>query len=115
MSTLQNFKKRLIFRVGIAYLTIIWFILQIIATLTPIYDFPGILIQGFAFMFILGYPLVMLMALIYEKTHSTKGWEAYNETSYVDKAPGKIFYRVIIGLIIITLSIMLVDIFILRQ
>ncbi len=109
----SELKKRAIFKVGFAYLAGSWLIIQIIGTLSPIYDWPGILVRGFAFMLIMGYPFVMLMTLAYEMLHKTKDWQVTEAANQQQAGSGKVFYRVVIGMVILTLSIMLVDIFVL--
>ena len=113
----SSLKKRLIFKIGIGYLALTWLIVQIIATLTPIYDLPGILVQGIAFMLLMSYPFVMLMGWAYEITHKTRGrgWEKIDRESSIHKEPTGRFYIFITGVVVLSLVILLVDIFILRR
>ena len=111
----SELKKRALFKVGCAYLAVSWLVIQIIGTLSPIYDWPGILVRGFAFMLIMGYPLVMLMTLAYEMLHKTRDWQVTEAENQKNAGNGKIFYRVIVAIVILTLTIMLVDIFVLRS
>ncbi len=102
MSFLRNSKHKNVIKIGIAYLAFAWFLVQVIATLTPYFNWPWILVRGFSFMLIGGYPLVMLMAWAYEATHRTKGWEE-------EKFP--VFIGCLVGM---SIFIFLIDIFILR-
>ncbi len=111
--TFTELKKRAIFKVGVAYLAGSWLVIQLIGTLTPIMDWPGILVRGFAFMLIMGYPFVMLMTLAYEVTHTTKDWMVTEAANQENAGSGKIFYGVVIGMVVFAISIMLVDIFVL--
>ena len=111
----SELKKRALFKVGCAYLAGSWLVIQIIGTLSPIYDWPGILVRGFAFMLIMGYPFVMLMTLAYEMLHKTRDWQVTEAENQKNAGSGKIFYRVIVAIVILTLTIMLVDIFVLRS
>lgn len=115
MSFIKNSKHRALYKVGIAYLAIAWFIVQVIATLTPILDLPGILVRGFIFMLIGGYPLIMMMAWVFQLTHQTRGWEAHNEPEKQDAGSGKIFNILIISLVTLSIAILLLDIFVLSR
>jgi len=110
----SELKKRVIFKVGCAYLAGSWLVIQLIGTLSPIYDWPGILVRGFAFMLIMGYPFVMLMTLAYEMLHKTRDWQVTEAQNLKNAGSGNIFYSVIIAIVILTFAIMLVDIFVLR-
>ena len=108
-------KHRTLVRVGIAYLAVAWFIVQVLATLTPIYDLPGILVRGFAFMLVGGYPLVMMLAYVYQLTHRTRGWEAHNLEDDDKKRGGWIFNTLIISLVSLSIAILLLDLYVLRR
>ena len=110
----SELKKRALFKVGCAYLAGSWLIIQVIGTISPIYDLPPILVRGFAFMLIMGYPFVMLMTLAYEMLHKTRDWQVTEAENLKNAGSGNLFYSVIVAIVILTLVIMLVDIFVLR-
>ena len=85
-----------------------------IATLTPILDLPVILASGFAFMLVGGYPLIMLLAWAYQLTHQTRGWEKHNVQDGPERS-GMIFNILIGGIVGLSIAILLLDIFVLRQ
>lgn len=115
MTKFQEFRNRLVFKVAVTYLTITWLIIQVIATLTPIYDMPGIFVRGIAFMLIGGYPIFVGMAWVYELTHKeSRGWDGVNENMARNPAGNKFFYRIIFSIWFVCLSILLVDLFVLR-
>lgn len=108
--TFGELKKRLVFKVAVGYLALTWLIIQVIGTLTPILDLPYILVRGLAFMLIMGYPLIMLMAWAYELTHQAN-WDKRAGAG----GTGNGYYGAVIGIVVLTLTIMLVDIFVLRR
>jgi hypothetical protein len=114
MSFLRNSKHKNVIKIGIAYLAFAWFLVQVIATLTPYFNWPWILVRGFSFMLIGGYPLVMLMAWAYEATHRTKGWEEENRIANEEIGKGWKFPVFIGCLVGMSIFIFLIDIFILR-
>lgn len=114
MSFIKNSKHRNIYKIGIAYLAIAWFLVQMMITLTAFYNLPGILVGGLIFMLIGGYPLIMMLAWAYEATHRTRGWEKDNEIANKELGAGSrfpIFIGVLVGL---SIAVLLLDIFVLR-
>jgi len=114
MSFIKNSKHRNIYKIGIAYLAIAWFLVQVMITLTAFYNLPGILVGGLLFMLIGGYPLIMMLAWAFEATHRTRGWEKDNEIANKELGAGSkfpIFIGILVGL---SIAVLLLDIFVLR-
>jgi multisubunit Na+/H+ antiporter MnhB subunit len=102
----SELRKRLVFKVGLFHLALGWLIVQIVGTLTPVLGFPGILVRGLAFMFIMGYPLVTVLAWIYEVTNSRR--------SVAPVSPGRLYYAVVGSMVLLAVAIMLADIFLIH-
>ena len=72
MSFIDEMKHPNIVRVGAAYLALSWLILQCVFSLTPLMDWPEILAYGILFMLIPGFPIILMLAGLFELTHKKK-------------------------------------------
>lgn len=56
------------FRAGVAYLLVAYVAIQVIATIEPVYGVPTWVVQWVTIAAIAGFPLVVLLASMYEKS-----------------------------------------------
>ena len=114
MTFIRNSRHRNIYKIGIAYFAIALLLVLVMNAATYYYGLPYILVRGLIFMLIGGYPLIMMMAWIYEATHRTKGWEKDNAIANAEIGEGKIFPLFIGSVVVLSIIILLVYLFILR-
>jgi len=65
---IQELRTRHVFTVGAAYAVVAWVVLQVAATVLPIYSAPAWILPTLTTLLILGFPVAMLLAWAYEIT-----------------------------------------------
>jgi hypothetical protein len=68
LSFFEELKHRNVFRVAIAYVVIVWLLLQVGDTLAPALHLPDWINTALAFFLVLGFPLAILFAWAFELT-----------------------------------------------
>lgn len=68
MSFFQELKRRNVFRVAAAYLAFGWLLLKVTESLVPTLHLPGWMNTAVAFFLIIGFPLALFFAWIFEIT-----------------------------------------------
>ena len=116
MTSASEQKSSPVLKVGILYLSLTWLFIQLLWTATPIYDLPEILVRGVAFMLIMAFPIILMLAWVYGLIHGeTKRTQRANQEDTQQANSGKIFKAVIIGLLSVSVIILLADIFVLNE
>ena len=64
----QELKRRKVFRVGAAYAVVTFVLAQVADLVLPTFDAPAWVLQSIIFLFVLGFPLAILLAWAYEVT-----------------------------------------------
>ena len=62
MSFIDELKRRNVFRVGIAYVIVVWLLLQVADVVLPTFRAPDWVMQAFTFLLILSFPLALIFA-----------------------------------------------------
>ena len=65
---LRELKRRKVYTVLVAYVVVAWILLQVAATVLPIYDTPGWVLKAFTTLLFLGFPLALILAWAYDLT-----------------------------------------------
>ena len=65
---IRELRRRKVFTVGAAYVVIAWLVLQVAATVFPIFGAPAWILQVFTVLLALGFPLAVVLAWAYELT-----------------------------------------------
>lgn len=65
---LREMKRRKVYTVAVAYIVVAWVLLQVAATILPIYDTPGWVLKAFTTLLALGFPLALILAWAYDLT-----------------------------------------------
>ncbi|MEL7313100.1 MAG: hypothetical protein AAFN07_16405, partial [Pseudomonadota bacterium] len=68
MSFISELKRRQVYRAGIAYLVGAWLLLQIVDVLGDNLDLPSWLFRGLLAAIVIGFPLVLILSWIFERT-----------------------------------------------
>ena len=64
----KQLRQRKVFTVGAAYIVIAWLLLQVAATVLPIFDTPAWVLKAVTVLLALGFPVAVLLAWAYELT-----------------------------------------------
>ncbi|MEX0962504.1 MAG: hypothetical protein WDZ52_00480 [Pseudohongiellaceae bacterium] len=110
MSFIEEFKRRNIFKVSVAYAIVAWLLIQVADTLLPAFEAPDWVLRVFALVVILGFPLAILLAWAFELTPA-----GIKATSHV--APGEsiapqtglMLNFAILGLVVLAVGFLLLD------
>ncbi|MDX1381436.1 MAG: hypothetical protein R3233_09965, partial [Xanthomonadales bacterium] len=65
---IRELRRRKVFTVGAAYVVIAWLVLQVAATVFPIYEAPPWVLKVFTALLALGFPLAVVLAWAYDLT-----------------------------------------------
>ena len=68
MSLLAELKRRKVFKVGAAYLVVAWLAVQAVSIGFPAFDAPPWALRAFILVALLGFPLALVMAWIFDVT-----------------------------------------------
>lgn len=67
-SVWAELKRRNIVRIAVAYAVVAWLLIEVAATILPIFEAPQWLLQAFTLFAILGFPVALVLARAYELT-----------------------------------------------
>lgn len=115
MSIVQELKRRNVFRVGVAYLTGAWLLVEVVETLFPIYGLPSASVRLVVTLLAIGFPLALVFSWLYELT--PEGLRLESEIEHSASAPSrstKGLDRLIILLLSLALGYFAFDKFILE-
>lgn len=70
LSLWAELQRRNVFRVGVAYTVVTWILIQVADVILSTFDAPGWVMQTFVSLLILGFPIAVVLAWVYELTPS---------------------------------------------
>ncbi|TNE57914.1 MAG: hypothetical protein EP340_07010 [Alphaproteobacteria bacterium] len=109
----EEFKRRNIFRVGIAYLVMAWLVLQVGAIVAPALSLPEWTLSFIIFILVTGLPIALIFAWAFEMTpQGLKRTQEVDLTESVTAETGKKLNRIIIGILCLAVVALLVDRFV---
>lgn len=102
MSLFNELKRRNVFRVGSAYIVIAWLVMQVADVVLNNLDLPGWVFQLILVSIVIGFPVTLVLAWVYELTPDglKKETELSDSASTVPKTAHRLNY-VIIGVLIL--------------
>jgi TolB-like protein/Tfp pilus assembly protein PilF len=116
MSFFGELKRRNVVKVGAAYLIAAWLLIQVAATVLPTFDAPRWAVQTLTFVVILGYPVVLVLAWVYELTpEGIKRTADVPTAQSITPATGQKLNYVIIGALALLLAFVVVDSYVLDE
>jgi hypothetical protein len=103
MSLFAELKRRNVFRVGIAYAVVAWLVMQIGEVMAPALYLPDWVLSTLAFFLILGFPVVLVMAWVFELTPEgiKREKEVGREGSITHTTGRKLDYFIIAMLVVV--------------
>ena len=113
MQLFQELKRRNVIRVGIAYLAVAWFILQVAETLLPVYGFTDAAIRNLVAVLSIGLLAALALSWTFEWTPEGLFKESDSDSSTPARSSNKTLDRIIILALVIAVSYFAVDKFVL--
>lgn len=116
MAFLEELKRRNIFKVGVAYLTLGWIIVQVTAVVVPALNLPASINTIVIYIGIIGFPLALFLAWAFELTpNGIKKTTSIPASNSVSSNTGRKIDFIIIGLLSVAIVFLLVDKFLLNE
>lgn len=116
MSFFAELKRRNVIRVGIAYVVICWALAQVAEFAVDNFDAPVWALRVFVVFLMLGLPLVLFLAWIYELTpDGVKREKDIDRSQSITKQTGRKLDFVIIGVLVVAVGLLLFDRFYVRE
>ena len=116
MSFFAELKRRNVFKVGVAYAIVAWLLIQIVATVFPILALPEWTIRFITIVVIIGFPLALILAWIYELTpEGIKVTTSEGPDQYHTQTTGQRLNYFIIGVLVMVVTFLLVKDYVLKE
>ncbi len=116
MTLFAELKRRNVFKVGAAYLALGWVVVQITATLTPALHLPESALRLVTWIGVIGFPIVLVFAWIYELTpEGLKRESEIERRESITHITGRKLDFIIIGLLVAAIAITALDRFVPRS
>jgi TolB-like protein/Tfp pilus assembly protein PilF len=116
MSFFGELRRRNVVKVGAAYLIVAWLLIQVAATVLPTFDAPRWAVQTLMFVVILGFPVALVLAWVYELTpEGIKRTADVPAAQSITPATGQTLNYVIIGALALLLAFVVVDSYVLDE
>jgi TolB-like protein/Flp pilus assembly protein TadD len=105
VSLLQELKRRNVFRVGIAYLVGAWVLAQVAELLLSNFEAPAVVMKSILVVLIIGFPVAMFLAWVYELTpEGIKPEAKVDRRQSITSQTGRKLDRVIIAFLVVALG-----------
>ena len=109
-SVWAELKRRNVVKVGVAYAIVGWLLVEIAATILPIFEAPVWTVQVFTLFLILGFPVALILSWAYELTPTgVERTKSVPLSESISKITGRKLDFVIIGLLVLTVGFMFYD------
>ena len=113
-SLFEELKRRKVFRVAAAYAIVAWILVEVAATVLPIFEAPDWTVQVFTVFVILGFPVALILSWAYDLT--LRGVERTKDLPPVEgvtQATGHTLEFAIIGALVVVLGFVVLDAYVL--
>lgn len=116
MSLLAELKRRNVYRVGAAYAIVAWVLVQVSSVFVPALNLPSSVVSFLAFIALLGLPVVLVLAWLYELTPEglKRTGDAPQDPALAQVKAQRLNY-VIIGAVAAAVAVVVIDRFALRD
>jgi TolB-like protein/DNA-binding winged helix-turn-helix (wHTH) protein/Tfp pilus assembly protein PilF len=110
MSLIAELKRRNVFRVGVAYAIVAWLLIEVASVILPTFKTPEWVMQAFASLVILGFPLALILAWAFELTpEGIKLEKTVDRADSITQRTGRKLDFAIIGLLALAVVFLVVD------
>ena len=103
---LAELKRRNVYKVAVAYIVASWALAQGIAQVLPVFDIPNSVIRWVIVALMLGFPIAMMLAWIYELTPEGLVREEHVEP-HERKSAGRLLDFAIIGVLLVLIGVLI--------
>lgn len=105
---IEELKRRHVFKAGIAYLIVAWFIAQVASLVLPTFEAPPFVMKTILFILAIGFPINLVFAWIYDVTpEGIKKTESLDQKFEKSKLKSDRLNKVIIGSLSIVILLLL--------
>jgi len=105
-SVWEELKRRNVVKVGVAYAIVGWLLIQVVATVLPVFEAPDWIARVFTFFVVLGFPVSLVIAWAYELTpDGIERTSAVPASESISQATGQKLNYVIIGALVLILVV----------
>jgi len=110
MSFFEELKRRNVVKAAVAYTIVAWLLLQVAATVFPVFETPSWVMPIFTVLLALGFPLVLIFAWAFELTPDGIRRESESiESEPADHSGGRRLDFIIIGLLVVAVIFLVTD------
>ena len=105
MSLFSELRRRNVFRVGVAYAVVAWLLVQVADVLFPVFGAPDWALRIFVIALLLGFPVAVLVAWVFELTpEGVKREKDIDRSTSITRSTGRKLDRAIIVALVIALG-----------
>ena len=116
MSLWSELKRRNVYRVGAAYAVVAWLVVQVASVFVPALNLPSSVTSFLAFVVLLGLPVVLVLAWLYELTpQGLKRTDDVPQDDALVQVKAQRLNYVIIGALLVAVVTLVVDRFVFRD
>ena len=106
MSLLSELKRRNVFKVGAAYLALVWVVVQITATLTSAFHLPASALPLVTWIGVIGFPFIVLFSWVFELTpEGLRRESGLDRAASITHVTSKRLDYIIIGLMVLAIGL----------
>jgi TolB-like protein len=103
-------RRRNVIKVGVAYLVVAWLLIQVVATVMPLFNAPTWVAQSITFLLIVGFPMVLVIAWAFEITpEGIKRTHDVPREESITHATGQKLNYVLTGLLALAVVYLVID------
>jgi len=97
-------RRRNVVKVAVAYAIVAWLLIQVVATVLPVFEAPDWITRVFTFFVILGFPIALVIAWAYELTpDGIERTSSVPTSESITRSTGKKLERVTVGALALAL------------
>jgi len=101
-------KRRHVYRAAVVYAMVAWLLTQIATQVFPFFDIPNSAVRFVIVVLIIGFPIAMLLAWLYEFT--SKGLVREEDVDPAARqSPGRVFNFTIIGILLLLIAVLIYE------
>ena len=113
-SFFDELKRRKVFRVAVAYAIVAWILVEVAATILPIFEAPDWTVQVFTVFIMLGFPIALILSWAYDLTpHGVERTKALPSVEGATQGTAHKLEFAIIGALVVGLGYVVLDAYVL--
>ena len=109
-SFFDELKRRKVFRVAVAYAIVAWILVEVAATILPIFEAPDWTVQVFTVFIMLGFPIALILSWAYDLTpHGVERTKALPSVEGATQGTAHKHEFAIIGALVVGIGYVVLD------